>query len=347
MNGKRRGDAFADTVTGVFMLAVLALLGYFTIVISGVDLIGGRNRVDVDVVFDQVGGLKEHDNVMYRGTKVGTVERITLSPSNLVVRLRLDDSVVLRRGYRISVQSMSLLGGNHLVLEEGTGAPVALAGAVLRGDAPVDWLRDFAQVARTLNDATAGGELRAIVTNVAAASEKLRLLSDRLARGEGTLGRLMAKDDGGLYDDLRATVANARATSVDLKKTAADAALVAERLRKGEGSLGKLLSDDARLFNDLQEGLAAFRKACASFDLGESVKADVTGLLAGAGRLVDSLNVVSDRLKKGEGTLGRLLTDETLYREVDGLLRDIRQIIDNYRDTTPISTFSSLATGAL
>ena len=29
------------------------------------------------------------------------------------------------------------------------------------------------------------------------------------------------------------------------------------------------------------------------------------------------------------------------------ITQDVRQVIDNYRDTTPISTFTSLATGAL
>lgn len=346
MNGrKKRSDAFADTVTGVFMIAVLALLGYFTIVISGVDLIRGRSRVEVDVAFDRVGGLKEHDCVMYRGTKVGTVERITLTPSNLVARLSIDDSVVLRDGYRVSVQSMSLLGGNHLVLEEGEGAVLDLARTPLRGEAPTDWMRDFAQVARTLNEATDGGELKAIVTNVAAVSEKVRILSERLERGEGTLGRLMAKDDGGLYDDLRTTVANARTTSVDLKKAVADAAVIAERLKNGEGTVGKLLASDTKLYDDLQAGVASFRKACESFDLGD-VKGDVKGLVSEANRLLGSLNTVADRLKNGEGTLGKLAADETLYREVEGLVRDIRQVIDNYRDTTPVSTFTSLATGA-
>lgn len=36
-----------------------------------------------------------------------------------------------------------------------------------------------------------------------------------------------------------------------------------------------------------------------------------------------------------------------MYDEIDGIIRDARQVLDNYRDTTPISTFSSLATGAL
>lgn len=346
MSAKRTGDAFADTVTGVFMLAILALLGYFTIVISGVDLFGGRARRTQDVAFDSVGGLKEHDSVLYRGMKVGTVERILLTPSNLVARLTIDDSVVLRRGYRISVQSMSLLGGNHLVLEEGEGEVLPLGTATLRGEPAADWMRDFAQVARTLNEATKGGALRTIVTNLADVSEKVRVISARLERGEGTLGRLLAKEDGGLYDDLRTTIANARTLSADLKKTAADAAVISERLRRGEGTLGRLLSADQALFDDLQNGVAAFRKACESFDLGD-VKGDVKGLLAGANRLVDSLNTVADRLKNGSGTLGKLAADETLYQEVNGLVRDIRQIIDNYRDTTPISTFTSLATGAL
>jgi hypothetical protein len=36
-----------------------------------------------------------------------------------------------------------------------------------------------------------------------------------------------------------------------------------------------------------------------------------------------------------------------LHDELSGLIRDVRQVVDNYRDATPISTFSSLATGAL
>ena len=51
-------------------------------------------------------------------------------------------------------------------------------------------------------------------------------------------------------------------------------------------------------------------------------------------------------LKDGKGTLGKLLSDESMYNEVNGLIKDVRQVLDNYRDTTPISTFSSLAIGA-
>ena len=66
-----------------------------------------------------------------------------------------------------------------------------------------------------------------------------------------------------------------------------------------------------------------------------------------AAKLVANLRTVSERLEKGEGTLGRLMTERELYDEVNAAIKDVRQIIDNYRDTTPITTFGALATGAL
>ena len=37
----------------------------------------------------------------------------------------------------------------------------------------------------------------------------------------------------------------------------------------------------------------------------------------------------------------------SMYDELNALIKDCRQVLDNYRDTTPIATFTSLATGAL
>ena len=384
---RRRSNAFAEFITGVFMLVVLALLAYFTIIISGVDLIRGRERVLVKIAFDGIGGPKDHDNVMYRGTKGGTVEDVELTETNLVAVVEIDKSVILRTGYKATVQSMSLLGGNHLVLEEGDGDVIELGAEQLRGETPSDWMRDITQVAKNLNNITGGSGLDAIVSNLTVMSEKVRDISERLDRGEGTLGRLLSSDDAlyndirdtvsefrgtasnanivatrlvngegtlgrllsdddTVYDDLKTTLANASDASAGLKSVVSNANVVAERLVAGEGPLGRLLSEDETVLEDLKGAIAAFRKSCESFDVTE-LKEGATDVVNRAGTLIDSLNVVADRLKNGEGTLGRLAADDTMYKEVEGLVRDIRQIVDNYRDTTPISTFSSLATGAL
>ena len=123
---KKRSDVFAETIVGIFMAAVLALLVYFTIVISGVDILVGHTKVPMKVEFADVGGLKDRDSVMYRGMKVGVIDHIDLSKTNVVMTVRVTSDVVLREGYRISVASLSLLGGNYLLLEEGAGKPLPL-----------------------------------------------------------------------------------------------------------------------------------------------------------------------------------------------------------------------------
>ena len=364
---RKNGDAFAEAVVGVFMLAVLALLGYFTIVISGVDILSGHEKVFVNVMFESVGGLKDHDNVMYRGTKVGPVDRETVTPSNLVVRIGIDSAVRLRDDCTICVRNLSMLGGTYLELEEGKGELLSLSTAtLLRGSTPSDWMRDIADVARRLNAFAADENLKSIVTNLQAMSEKANAIVTRLERGEGSMGKLLA-DDEAVYDSIRETLANTadisarlkrgegmvgRLLSADetaydnLKSTLANLNEVSERIKRGEGTVGRLLADDDTLFNELKAGVASFRRACDSF--GREMDGEgVQGIVVGAEKLLANLNEIAENMKRGEGTLGKLVSDPTMYNEVDGMVKDVRQVLDNYRDTTPISTFGSLIMGGL
>lgn len=315
---RRKKDIFSQTIVGIFMMVIMLLLSYFTIVVSGVDVFVGRNRRSIRIAFDHVGGLKDHDNVMYRGTKVGTVEKVEVSPSNLVVVAIVDEGVVLRNGYRVAVGNLSMLGGNFLILEEGTGDILDVGTEMLHGETPSDWMQDMSKIAKNLNELTSKAELHTIITNFQAVSEQVKfvsekaaVLADRIERGQGLVGKLLSNDDT-VYNDFKSTVANAKEIS--------------DRLNR------------AKMYEDLECGVAAFRKSAEGLDARE--------LVAKANQLIDSLNAVANDLKGGNGTLGKLAKDPELYNQVNGLIRDVRQVIDNYRDTTPISTFSSLAIGA-
>ena len=356
---RKKNDGFTEAVVGLFMLGVLALLVYFTIIISGVDVLMGREKVRASIAFEQVGGLKDHDSVMYRGTKVGTVDRIDLTPSNLVVVVEIDNAVVLRESCRAAVCNLSMLGGNYLLLEEGEGAELPLATTLFTGETPTDWMQDVRLIARNLKEFTSGPELKSIVTNFQVTSEKARSVAERIERGEGTMGRLLSADDT-VYADLKKTASVMSEVSdrvqagegtigrllssddtvyADLKQAIANANAISERLRNGEGAVGRLLAKDDPIATELDASIAAFRKACESFDGKET--------MASARTLMDNLNAVAEKLRSGEGTIGRLVSDGELYDEIQGVTKDVRQIIDNYRDTTPISTFGSLIRGGL
>lgn len=383
MSRKNR-DVFGEFVVGLFMVVVIALLAYFTIVISGVDLLVGRKRTKVTVTFTDVGGLKDRDSVVYRGMKVGTVEHISLSPSNTVVKVKIDSDVVLRENAYISVAAISLLGGNYLLMEEGSGKVMPLESTVFKGTPPVDWMRDLGDIARSLKEVTSQGAVKNIASNVEETVQNVNKIVARIERGEGTAGKLLSSDDS-VYNDVKSAVAEAKTALAgaqktfdnaaeisdrlvkgegtmgrllskdetfyaDLKKTIANASEVSDRIAKGEGTVGKLLSKDDSAWTDLKASLASVREATDKLKKGEGLLGRAFNdkqLADDASALVKNLQAVAARLEKGEGTLGKLTSDSGMYDEVNALIKDVRQIVDNYRDTTPITTFGSLATGAL
>ena len=353
---KRNGDVFSEAIVGLFMVIVFALLAYFTIVISGVDLLRGREQVGMRVEFKDVGRLKERDNVFYRGMRVGTVERIELGENKVDVVLRVDSNVVLRDSYKVSVESQSLLGGNYLLLEEGAGNVLALATTKFTGIQPIDWMRDLGQIAGNLNKVLAGGEIKNIVSNVEEAVKSINKITARVEKGEGTVGKLLSSDET-LYNDLKTAVTEAKKMMVSGGETFDRVNEIASRLAKGEGTMGKLLSSDDTVYRDVQAAVADFRVALADaksvagkINAGDGLLGKLVNdkaLAAKAESLLGNLEAVSGKLKSGKGTVGKLISDKDLYDEVNALIKDVRQIVDNYRDTTPISTFGGLIMGGL
>ena len=85
----------------------------------------------------------------------------------------------------------------------------------------------------------------------------------------------------------------------DLKSLAKSLEGVAGKLARGEGTAGRLLQDD-----QLARRI-------------ESVTTRMAGVLA--------------RVENGEGTAGRLLQDAELYNNLNGALKDLRQLVSDVR----------------
>lgn len=364
------GEFLSELTVGLFMVAVLGVLVYFTIIISGAELFSEKKKVPVDVSFSEVGGLKVRDSVMMRGMIVGSVSDLLLSKDGVKVRLALRPDVVLRKGYSISVQPSSLLGGNFLEIDDGHGEPIP-TGTELVGVPPSNWMKDLGEVVGRLREATASNSLDVIISNVRQTTKDISEVSTRLREGKGTLGKLVSGDES-LYNDLSAAVKNIRDISgkldtgsgslaklvnddgqvyTDLRGLVGNLNAVSARLEKGQGTLGKLLAPDDKLYNDISATVANIKHVSDRLEKGEgtlghllssddTLYKDLQGALA-------SLKKVGENLEKGQGTLGKLINDDDMYKDIHGLVKDVRQTVDNYRDTMPITAFTSLIVSGL
>jgi phospholipid/cholesterol/gamma-HCH transport system substrate-binding protein len=361
----KAGSSFGDLVVGLFVAGVFVLLAFFTIVISGANMFSsGKQRLDV--YFSNVGSLRPHDNVIVRGVAIGQVKKMWLEDGDVHVELALKQTIKIHNGYKVSVQSSSLLGGSYLLFDTGSGVELPEDSRLI-GEPPKDLMRDVAEVVsglrRTLDDEGMLNNLRkasaslsdvlarvergegtmgrllshdeTIYTNLAATAENLKTATERIAKGQGTLGKLIA-DDGHVYDDIRAVSSNLRSLS--------------DRLEKGEGTLGKLLSGDNRVYSNLVATTDNLKEISDRLQKGEGTLGKLLSkddeLYRQALATITDIHSMMDRIEKGEGTLGKLSKDDDLYRDVKGLVGDARQTLDGLRESTPVSTFSSIVIGS-
>jgi len=52
---------------------------------------------------------------------------------------------------------------------------------------------------------------------------------------------------------------------------------------------------------------------------------------------VKNLKEVSDKLNNGQGTLGKLISDDSLFREAQGTMRKVDRAVDGLSDQGPIT----------
>ena len=134
----------------------------------------------------------------------------------------------------------------------------------------------------------------------------------------------------------------------DIQVTLAQIRKVVTRLGEGEGTLGRLMTDDA-IYGDVQQITANLKGISERLARGDGTLGrlpaednqayeDLTATLA-------AFRQMTEAVANGEGTLGKLVADEELYLHFKALLREGRAAVDDMRETSPITTFTSVFFG--
>jgi phospholipid/cholesterol/gamma-HCH transport system substrate-binding protein len=328
MKKSRVKQTAMEVTVGTFILMMLVVLGFYTIILSRESIF--TKSYHLNVLFDNVTGLIKGDKVYVQGVDVGRIKDMTISRDGVHTVLSLRYDPVFHEDYKISVEPSSILGGKFVAINEGSDDKPALPpGTPLKGRAPVDFIGETTETIASIREMLEGGvvdNIKVTMTNIAEVSEKIN-------NGEGTIGKLI--NDDAVYNDLKDVASSLKSLTTKLEDgegtigklisdddvytnvvaITANLKTISDRLEKGEGTLGKLLSQDDQLYNDLKDAAASIK--------------DISGTIS-----------------RGEGTIGKLAKDEELYRNINKLLEEVRAAVDDLRETSPITSFSSIFFGA-
>ncbi len=325
-----------ELTVGTFMFMILLALGYFTIVLGRANLF--EKKYPMEVEFADVMGLRKDDNVVLRGMTVGKVKALRLTDGRVRVLATLDNPVQLRQDYKIVIVTTSILGGRYLEVREGSPtAPLLDPGVMPQGDRPFDLM---AEAAATVHDIRASLNEGGIRTNIEMAVASFREIAGKINRGEGTLGKLV--NDDGAYQEFRTIESNLVQVAVNFKE-------ISEKVSRGEGTLGKLIADDS-IYTNVQQVAANLRDISDRLAAGEGTLGRLLSkddqLYRDFAATAASLSNLTAKIERGEGLLGKMMNDDSLYTDAKNALGEVRQAVEDYRETSPVVSFTTLLFGA-
>lgn len=197
-----------ELIVGIVFFFAMGVLGYYTIIRS--DLFDTRKYYISSVVFDDVEGLAIGNKVLINGVEAGAVTSIDLmANAKVTVTLRLFRTFTLYGNYRILLKNQTALGGRIIVIYPGSS------------EADGEIFETVESMAN-LSGITIGDPLTKISEvidenreNIKVAIENFSEFSEKINKGNGTIGKLVNKDTlhedtGNLIKELRDTVEDTR-----------------------------------------------------------------------------------------------------------------------------------------
>ncbi|GAB3813058.1 MlaD family protein [Pontibacter rugosus] len=280
-------------MVGIFVLIAIIIF------VVGVLTLGGQQKkfissITVKTLFDDVEGLKVGNNVWYSGVKIGTVKAIEFyGESQVQVVMNIEESAqrFIKKDAKARISSESLIGNKIIDIFGGTPAVGQVEdGALLASEANLN----TDDIMKTLQENN---------KNLSTITGNFSVISDRLVRGEGTMGTLLT--DSVLAKNFKNLVASLEQTSVNTVQASRDLSRFTNQLNT-RGSLANELLTDTTVFNKLQQSMTQLETATQS-----------------AAVMADNLQETSRKLNNENNAVGVLLGDEEFANSLQRTMQNL------------------------
>jgi len=302
--------AWARVKVGALTVVALAILSIVILNLEeGMGLFG--RKTTFRAVVDHTQGLKIGSPVRMNGVDIGNVHAIAIAERTpqveILFTVQAHVAPHIKQDASISIRALGLLGDKYLEVLPGTPTLPALpVGSTLVGSAESD-------ISHLAMNATS------TIGKVNAALEQLQAALLAITKGQGTTGKLV--NDPDLYNRSRAVV--------DKLEQVSDKGLaILNKVERGEGTVGKLVADQ-ELYARATQAAAGLNELAGKLNNqnGTLAKLADPALYAKLDNLTARGELLLAKVERGEGTVGKLITQDDLYARADKLLSEVEEFV--------------------
>jgi phospholipid/cholesterol/gamma-HCH transport system substrate-binding protein len=291
-------DLGTEFKVGAFAFAALVILGAMLFILNP-NMLSESTRKTYHTILKDAAGIIPKTHVKTNGVTVGKVRNVELQVNATKITVEVDSAIKIPVGSRIEVRTRGLLGDVYLeiVRVEDTGEYIENGGLIAKSEDQMD-IAGVMQVVGQI-----GKDLKKVTNTIA------NVLGTEV--GENSLRNILDNIET-LTADLRKTGSSIRGAIGDNPEAVKNIVMNLDK------SLANLRTFSTGLNDVLDEqNKERLNRILASFD-------DSMIEVKGATK---NIRLISEKIEKGEGTIGRLVNDDSTLDEIEGAVKDIREAL--------------------
>lgn len=282
----------------IIVAIIVAFLGYTFMK----DIPIFKTSTTIHTKFDQVYGLTSGNVVNIKGYKIGTVKRMELLDSDSTrVTLNIEEGHQIPKGSVALLKSSGVLGGKFIEIEKSNSQEIVQDQGSIEGKFEKGIMDSFAEEGDRLSD-DISGSIRGVEELVT------------------SLNQTMNEEN---KENISGIIRNLESSTGSLNKVIQDR----------QADLDQMILEAKNTLQNLEELSGNNKeKLSALIENLEATSAELETLSTGLNETNLTLNEVLVKINDGEGTLGKMVNDPSLYNNIDSLSVNLNQLIKNIND---------------
>lgn len=298
--------------TKIGIVASLSIL----ILIFGYNFIIGNDLFSEEKIFyakyDQIDGLKTANPVFIHGYQVGQVESINLKgikDPELVVKFSVGSDVDIPKGSTAQIFSSDILGSKAIEIIPGKATASLTSGDTLYADQKLSFSESINKMIDPVQKKTVS-----LITSIDSVITAFKTIMQEGAK----------KDIQRTFTSLSSSIKNLETTTSRLDTLVTD-----EKKR-----LKKIFAHTEKITRNLKENNDKISRSIDNIsNISDSLAASqLKETLLEANQAVSNLNTISEKINKGDGSIGQLVNNDELYDNLKNASNNVDELVKDLND---------------
>ncbi len=290
---------FSKEVKVGLLTIVAGILLYFGFnFLKGIDFFSSTSTYYIK--YNRVDGLQVSNIISVRGHSVGRVSRISIRQEksyDILVEVEIDEDIEIKSSAEAILKDAGVLGGKMIELENLTQGRVLSPGDTIKSKIDHGLLGLVEEKATPIIHSLEGvaDSIKLLVSAYRGMSTSIKSTMKNLNQSTGTLNSLLASEKN------------------TLKKTIQNVEAITSNLALLQKEINPMVSN----FKNFSDSLQQLPIAEVSVSLKNTA---------------DNLNAITESIKKQEGTLGKAIGDDKLYKNLNQSLKSLDSLLTDLRE---------------